>query len=103
MVQFGWNAGPRHATVFGLAKSFRKKLSAAVMTSQDEDAIGALTLMWSILQVKMPSELMAEVGTRLEQEGLPRIATRNVAEGDFFYYILWLQLTYITQVLDTRW
>lgn len=86
--QIGWNAGPRHARVFGLAKSFSKKLSSATMIDQDEDCIGALTLFWSLLQVKMPSEIMSAVQSSLEESGLPSLATRNVPEGGYVIYFI---------------
>lgn len=81
MAQIGWNTGPRHATVFGLAKSFNKKLDTATMIADDEDAIAALTLMWGLVQAHMPTDITSHVEQALEESGLPRLATRNVAEG----------------------
>jgi hypothetical protein len=81
MVQLGWNAGPRHARVFGLAKSYRKKVDPETMVAHDEDIIAALTIMWALVRSVMPSEVMDGVEKDLEESGLPRLATCNIDEG----------------------
>lgn len=47
-MQFGWNAGPRHARVFGLAKSFTKDLDDETKISHDTDIIAAMNLVWGV-------------------------------------------------------
>lgn len=81
MVQVGWNAGPRHARVWGLAKSFSRKIDKETMTGRDEDAIALLTLCWSLAKASMPAEVMDVLEASLKESGMPRIATRNVPEG----------------------
>ncbi|KAF8233988.1 hypothetical protein L208DRAFT_1058591, partial [Tricholoma matsutake] len=81
MVQLGWNAGPRHARVWGLAKSFNWKIDKATMVERDEDAIALMTLCWSLAKASMPSEVMDDLEDSLKKSGMPRIATRNVPEG----------------------
>jgi hypothetical protein len=44
MVQLGWNAGPQHARVWGLTKSFNRKIDMDTMVERDEDAIALMTL-----------------------------------------------------------
>jgi hypothetical protein len=83
LVQVGWNAGPRHARVFGLAKSYTKILDPASMANHDEDAIAAMTLTWGVCKSLLPTEVMDEIERSLEREGLPRIATRNVADSEY--------------------
>ena len=78
MVQIGWNAGPHHARVFGLAKSFTKNLD---LIDCDEDAVAALFIFWALVQAYMPSEVVSHVEECLEKEGLPHLATRNVDQG----------------------
>lgn len=51
------------------------------MITADEEAIGALTLFWSMLQTLIPAEVMQEVNTLFDDSKLPRVATLNVAEG----------------------
>lgn len=81
MVQLGWNAGPRHARVWGLAKSFNRKIDKATMTGRDEDAIALMTLCWSLAKASIPGEVMDVLEDSLKESGMPRIATRNVPEG----------------------
>ena len=81
MVQLGWNAGPRHARVWGLAKSFNRKIDKATMIERDEDAIALMTLCWSLAKASMPHEVMDVLEGSLKESGMPRIATRNVPEG----------------------
>jgi hypothetical protein len=81
MVQLGWNAGPRHARVWGLAKSFNRKIDNATMIDRDEDAIALLTLCWSLAKASMPGEVIDVLDDSLKVSGMPRIATRNVPEG----------------------
>jgi hypothetical protein len=75
------NMGARHARVLGWAKSYTKKLDGQVMVEHDLDAVGALSIMWSLVQSIMPSEVLDQVDSRLTAVGLPRLATRNVDEG----------------------
>jgi len=81
MVQLGWNAGPRSATIWGLAKSYDKKIDEETMTAHDEDIIAAISMFWGLVQIKMPMEVISHVNSRLDAEGLPHMATRNVASG----------------------
>ena len=81
MVQVGWNAGPRHARVFGLAKSYTKNLDHATAVDHNQDTIAAMTLTWSITKSLLPTGMIALVTEAVGETGLPKIATRNVAEG----------------------
>ena len=84
MVQLGWNAGPRHARVWGLAKSFNRKIGKATMIERDEDAIALMTLCWSLAKASLPGEVMDILEDSLKDSGMPRIATRNVPEGKIY-------------------
>ena len=81
MVQVGWNAGPRHARFFGLAKSYIRLLDHLTAVEHDEDVIAALTLLWSIAKSLLPIELIDSITNAVGDIGLPKIATRNVPEG----------------------
>ena len=85
LVQVGLNMGPRHARVLGWAKSYTKKLDGQVMAEHDLDAVGALSIMWSMVQSTIPREILDAVDSCLAETGLPRLATRNVDEGFYFY------------------
>ena len=82
MVQLGLNAGPRHARISAWAASYARKLLISEMVTHDKDVIAAVTLVWSIAQYALPSEITDEITRKLEEEELPRIALRNVSEGD---------------------
>ncbi|KAJ7923310.1 hypothetical protein B0H13DRAFT_1602742, partial [Mycena leptocephala] len=81
MVQVGWNAGPRHARIFGLAISYTKKLDKATVVDHDLDTIGTLTLLWSIVKSLLPAETIDGVTAAVGEIGLPKLATHNVSEG----------------------
>ncbi|KAJ7613053.1 hypothetical protein FB45DRAFT_1065170 [Roridomyces roridus] len=82
MVQAGYNAGPRHAHVFGPAKSFKKNLDQTTMIEHDEDVISAMALTWAMFRSFMPSDLVEIVDGHLADAGLPKFGTRNVESGD---------------------
>jgi hypothetical protein len=82
MAQIGLNAGPRHCRVSGFVKSFSRKLDKETMIERDLNAIAAVSIFWSLVRALMPSEVISYVEECLEHEGLPRLTTRNVEEGD---------------------
>ncbi|KAH9917278.1 uncharacterized protein B0H18DRAFT_41758 [Fomitopsis serialis] len=81
MAQVGLNRGPWHARVVGWAKSYTRNLDPSIQQCHDEDVIGAVSLVWAMIKAVVPSEAIQEVEASLEQAEMPRIATRNVAEG----------------------
>ncbi|KAJ7913416.1 hypothetical protein B0H13DRAFT_1612584, partial [Mycena leptocephala] len=81
MVQIGWNAGPRHARVFGLAKSFTKNLDEETKTAHDHDAIAATNIVWGAAKTWLPTDVTNGIDVALSETGMPRIATYNVSEG----------------------
>ena len=93
LVQVGLNMGPHHARVLGWAKSYTKKLDVQVMTEHDLDAVGALLIMWSMVQSTMPGEILDAVDSRLAEAGLPCLATQNVNEGISSIFIICLRYT----------
>ena len=82
--------GPRHACVLGWAKSYTKKLDGQVMAEHDLDAVGALSIMWSMVQSTMPGEILDAVDSRLAEAGL-RLATQNVDEGISSIFVICLR------------
>ncbi|KAF8173211.1 hypothetical protein K438DRAFT_1611016, partial [Mycena galopus ATCC 62051] len=81
MVQIGWNTGPRHARVFGLAKSYTRNLDHHTAIDHDQDVIAAMTLTWSLAKSLLPIEMIAEVTAAVRETGLPKMVTRNISEG----------------------
>ncbi|KAJ7067734.1 hypothetical protein B0H15DRAFT_771638, partial [Mycena belliarum] len=81
MVQVGFNAGPRHARVWGLAKSYTKNLDDTTKAKHDNDIIAASTAVWAAAKTWLPSNITDKIDHELKAAGMPRIATRNVEEG----------------------
>ena len=94
MVQFGLNMDPCHAHVLGWAKSFTKALDQETLTSHDEDAVGVISIVWSLIQSVMPRDALDCVDDNLTRLKLPRLATCNIEEGKVSNLYLYIQ-TYI--------
>ncbi|KAG1720219.1 hypothetical protein EDB19DRAFT_2044708 [Suillus lakei] len=61
LIQFGWNAGPRHARVFGLVNNLtNKRLSMTARQQKDSRALGILALSWNLLVASLPAEAIAQ-------------------------------------------
>lgn len=91
MSQVGLNLGPRHARVLGFAKSYTAKLDDMQIQQHDEDAIGAASITWGLIQAAMLSEVIDPVNQELAAAELPRLATRNIKPGT----VLRCQNTYL--------
>ena len=81
MIQIGWNLGPRHARVLGLAKSYSKILDQKTAVEHDEDAIGLLAIMWGLVKGLMPSDVTTEVIETLHNISAPQMGSRLVEPG----------------------
>ena len=73
--------GPHHARVLGWAKSFTKALDQETLTSHNEDAVGEISIVWSLIQSVMPRDVLDCVDNKLAELELPRLATCNIEEG----------------------
>jgi hypothetical protein len=80
--------------VWGLAKSFNRKIDKETMVERDEDAIALLTLCWSLAKASIPAEVMSVLEDSLKESGMPTIATRNVPEGENHTFVL-LESSYL--------
>ncbi|KAJ7817631.1 hypothetical protein B0H14DRAFT_2170679, partial [Mycena olivaceomarginata] len=78
MAQVGYNAGPRHAHVFGCAKSYNKNLDEATKINHDHDAIAAVNIVCAASKAWLPTDITDNIETHLRENNLPRIATRNI-------------------------
>ncbi|KAK6972019.1 hypothetical protein R3P38DRAFT_3297240 [Favolaschia claudopus] len=81
MVQLGYNAGPRDLRVFQLAKSYTKNLDEETKADHDTEVIAAVTITWAVAKAWLPLDITNKIEDTLEENGLPRIATRNIAAG----------------------
>ncbi|KAJ7867301.1 hypothetical protein B0H13DRAFT_1724908 [Mycena leptocephala] len=84
MVQVGFNAGPRHAQVFGLAKSYAKRVDDITKAEHDNNIIAATTVVWGVAKAWLPANITAQIDSKLLETGMPRMATRNISEGRGF-------------------
>lgn len=82
-MQFGWNAGPHHVTIFGLAKSYVKEIGKNAMIVHDKDLVAVFSIMWGLVESLIPEEVVSEVNMQLDMEGMPRMATCNVKPGKY--------------------
>ena len=57
LVQLGWNAGPKDARVYGLAKSYARSVDSDTMVDRDSDAIAVLTIMWGLVKGLIPQNM----------------------------------------------
>lgn len=90
MVQLGYNAGPRHCCIFGLANNFKlAKLALEVKGQQDEQAIGALSFFWHLVQPHAPHEVVHSVETAIEMSGMPEINSR-FGRGVYCSHLIYL-------------
>lgn len=108
MTQAGLNAGQRNAQKIDWAIAFtkakfkdlpatHKKFSAETNTERhklraqhDMHVIGAASVLWALSNAYMPAEVMDDLYTGMEQQGMPRIATRDVPPGALsaaIYYV----------------
>ena len=85
MTQVGINLGPRHARVLGWAKSYTKSLDQKARFIHDQDVVAAASISWSLFQAAMPQEIISPVNDTLSEAGLPRLATRDLEPGFFFF------------------
>ncbi|KAF9246836.1 hypothetical protein BU15DRAFT_25346, partial [Melanogaster broomeanus] len=76
--------GARNARVLGWAKAYCKNLDRATQVMHDQEVIGATSMAWGLIKSVVPSEITDHILKRLEEEGLPSLATRNIDEGPGF-------------------
>ncbi|KAG1836227.1 hypothetical protein C8R48DRAFT_744111 [Suillus tomentosus] len=86
LVQFGWNAGPRHARVFGLVNNLtnKKKLSMTTRQQKDSRALGILALSWNLLVASLPAEVSTSCIEAIGEAGLPAMTVKG-NDLDFGY------------------
>jgi hypothetical protein len=93
MVQLGWNAGPRHAHVWGLAKSYMKNLGEETKAEHDKDAVALMSLCWNIAKATLPVEVTRHIEKLLAEHSLPHIAAHGALEGLGAFLLLYIYIT----------
>ncbi|KAI6125327.1 hypothetical protein EDD17DRAFT_1771376 [Pisolithus thermaeus] len=85
LIQYGWNAGPRHARVFGLVRNVaNKKLNGEELAAQDKSILGIMSLTWNLLIAALPKEVIDPVKEKLAEASLPPMASPgNVKEHGY--------------------
>lgn len=64
------------------------------MADHDNDAISILTLCWSQAKAHMPLDIISSIENSLKESRIPKIATRNVPEGDFIFKLFFILYFY---------
>ncbi|KAG1741683.1 hypothetical protein EDB19DRAFT_1972393 [Suillus lakei] len=78
LIQFGWNAGPRHARVFGLVNNLtNKRLSMTARQQKDSRALGILALSWNLLVASLPAEVSTSCIEAIDGAGLPSMTIKG--------------------------
>jgi len=80
-VQYGWNAGPHHAHIFGLVRNIKKKLSGEECEEHDRKILGIFALSWSFLTAALPKEVIEPTYTAIPAAGLPVMASQGDVQG----------------------
>ncbi|KAI5999430.1 hypothetical protein F5J12DRAFT_724508, partial [Pisolithus orientalis] len=76
LIQYGWNAGPCHAHVFGLVHNVvNKKLDGEELAAQDKSILGIMSLTWNFLTAVLPKEVIDPVREKIAMAGLPPMAS----------------------------
>ncbi|KAI6030003.1 hypothetical protein EDC04DRAFT_2924906, partial [Pisolithus marmoratus] len=85
LIQYGWNAGPHHACVFGLVHNVtNKKLDSKELAAQDKSILGIMSLTWNLLTAALPKEVIDPVKEKLAEAGLPPMASPgNIKEHGY--------------------
>ena len=76
-MQYGWNAGPRHARIFGLIKNIKKKLSGEERDKHDQNVLGTFALTWNLLTVALPKEVILPTQIAISEANLPVMASQG--------------------------
>ncbi|KAG1798268.1 uncharacterized protein HD556DRAFT_1440608 [Suillus plorans] len=86
LIQFGWNAGPRHARVFGLVNNLtnKKRLSMTTRQQKGSCALGILALSWNLLVASLPAEVSTSCIEAIDEAGLPPMTIQG-DDMDFGY------------------
>ncbi|KAG2132169.1 hypothetical protein BD769DRAFT_1354828, partial [Suillus cothurnatus] len=78
LIQFSWNAGPRHAHVFGLVNNLTsKRLSMTARQQKDSRALGILALSWNLLVASLPAEVSTSCIEAINEAGLPSMTVKG--------------------------
>ena len=81
MVQYGWNAGPHHARIFGLVRNIKTKLSGEEREEHDRKILGTFALSWNFLTSALPKEVIEPTHDAIAEAGLPVMASQGNVQG----------------------
>ena len=86
-MQYGWNAGFRHAHIFGLVRNIKKKLTGEDHEECDKRILGVFALTWNLLTSALPKEVVKLTCDAIAEADLPVMASQGNVEGRELYYI----------------
>ncbi|KAG9310474.1 hypothetical protein JVU11DRAFT_9618 [Chiua virens] len=74
LIQCGWNAGPRHARVFGLVRNIKHTISGEERAQHDQKILGICSLSWNLLTAHLPKEVVDGVSKAIAEADLPNMS-----------------------------
>ncbi|KAL4065179.1 hypothetical protein J3A83DRAFT_4414365 [Scleroderma citrinum] len=77
LVQYGWNAGPCHACIFGLVRNIKKKISGEERAECDRKILGVFALSWNLLTAALPKEVIEPTLAAIAAADLPVMASQG--------------------------
>jgi len=102
-VQYGWNAGPRHARVFGLVRNIKKTLTGEDREECDRKILGVFALSWNLLTAALPKEVIEPTYAAIAAVKLPVMASQGDVKG-LYYPMVYLTIpTDLWKTLDINW
>ncbi|KAJ7898084.1 hypothetical protein B0H13DRAFT_2275785 [Mycena leptocephala] len=85
MVQVGFNAGPRHARVFGLAKSHAKRVDDITKVEHDNDIIAATAVVWGVAKAWLPANITEQIDSKLLESDSGRGFRINLGSCEYSF------------------
>ncbi|KAI5982197.1 hypothetical protein EDD15DRAFT_2181481, partial [Pisolithus albus] len=98
LIQYGWNASPHHAHVFGLVCNVaNKKLNGEELAAQDKSISGIMSPTWNLLTAAIPKEVIDPVKEKLAEANLPPMASPGSVKSECQHTGSLQTLTYIAE------
>ena len=82
LVAFGHSAGQRDCRLFGAVKNLTRKFTADECAALDRNFLGALSIVQSLFEARLPQEIMVKNRNALAGAGLPPIYTETIEPGE---------------------
>jgi hypothetical protein len=75
MIQFGYNAGARHAHVFGFVHNIKCQMPSNECVVKDHQILGILGISWAIFKAVLPHPVYDTCASIYVASGMPSMST----------------------------